>query len=210
MARTTHILNVPIIGQKTAFECGNTALTSVLQYFGKHYSVAEVAALANTTKDGTDHGDMIAAAVKTGATVFAASGRKSALKEAAGLVARGLPVICGWWAMWPGEKVGQVDVDYDKTWTLKERIARDCGHYSVLRGYTPTTLLFMDPQDGYAGGTIGYCEYADDEWMRIWYDTDTPQYELVKNWYMAINFEGRRFAEELGTGEDFPAKKKKA
>lgn len=210
MARNTHILHVPIVGQKTGYECGNTALTSVLQYFGKVYSVADIAALANTRKVGTDHGDLIAAAVKTGATVFAKSGGgKSALKEVVDFVARGLPVICGWWTMWPGEKFGQVDRDYDKTWTLKEREARDCGHYSVLRGYTPSTLLFMDPQDGLRGDTIGYCEYADDEWMRVWYDTDTDAYELVKTWYMAINFEGRRFAGELGAGEDFPPPTKK-
>lgn len=208
MARNTHILPVPVIGQRTSYECGNTTLTAVLQYLGKHYSTTEVGALANTKKDGTDHADLIAAAVATGATVFARSGGgKTALREVTDFVSRGLPVICGWWAMWPGEKLGEVGLDYDKAWTLKQRIARDCGHYSVLRGYTPTTLLFMDPQDGLPGSTIGYCEYADAEWLRVWYDTDTDAYELVKTWYMVINYEGRRFADEIGAGEDHAAKK---
>jgi hypothetical protein len=60
----------------------------------------------------------------------------------------------------------------------------------------------MDPQDGLAGGTIGYCEYTDDEWMRVWYDTDTPRYELVKTWYMVANLDGRAFAREIGAGQD--------
>jgi hypothetical protein len=210
MARATHILQVPIIGQKTAFECGNTVLTSVLQYHGKHYSVADILELAGTKNTGTDHGDMIAAAVKTGAAVFARSGGGAkALREVLGFVERGLPVIVGWWSMWPGEKVGEVDVDYDKNWDPKERKRRDAGHYSVLRGYTPTTLLFMDPQDGYHGDTIGYCEWADDEFMRVWYDTDTDAYELVKTWYMVVNYDGRRFADELGAGEDFFARTEK-
>lgn len=204
MARATHILHVPIIGQRTAYECGNTVLTSVLQYHGKHYSVAELEALAGTKHTGTDHGGLIDAATKVGATVFARSGGgQKALTELIGFIDRGLPVIVGWWSMWPGEKLGEVDVDYDKRWTLAERKKRDAGHYSVLRGYTPETLLFMDPQDGYHGDTIGYCTWADFEFMRLWYDTDTDAYELVKNWYMVVNFEGRTFADRFGAGKDF-------
>lgn len=189
MARSTHILHVPIIGQRTNYECGNTALTSVLQYFGKHYSVDTLAKLANTRTVGTDHGDLIAAAVKTGATVYARSGSETALADVVELVSRGIPVIVGWWSMDNGPH-------FDERWTVEERAARDSGHYSVLRGYTPSALLLMDPNDGLR-------EYADDEWMRVWYDTDTDAYELVKTWYMALNFAGLRFATEFGGGEDF-------
>lgn len=200
VARATHVLQVPIIGQRTGYECGNTALTCVLQYLGKHVTASEVARLAGTTKSGTDHAQMIAGAVKAGATVFARSGGgERAVGEMVEFVSRGLPVICGWWSMWAG------DVDYDAGWSLERRVKRDCGHYSVLRGYTPDSLLFMDPQDGLAGATIGYCEYSDDEWLRVWYDTDTADYELVKNWYMVVNFEGRLFAPELGSGQDHRA-----
>lgn len=203
MARATHALHVPIIGQPTSYECGNTVLASVLQYHRKHFSVSELGELAGTKKAGTDHGGLIAAAVKAGATVFARSGGGAkSVREVCGFIDRGLPVIVGWWSMWPGDKVGEVDVDYDKRWEPAERKRRDAGHYSVLRGYTPTTLLFMDPQSGNHGGTIGYCEWADDELMRVWYDTDTDAYELVKNWYMVVNFDGRRFAAEIGAGED--------
>ena len=210
MARATHILPVPIIGQRTAFECGNTVLTSVLQYHRKHYSVGDLKRLAGTKTTGTDHANMIDAALQTGARVFERSGGgDKALRELIGFIDRGLPAIVGWWSMWPGEKVGQVDVDYDKAWPLPERKRRDAGHYSVLRGYTPERLLFMDPQDGYHGDTIGYCEWADFEFMRVWYDTDTDRYELVKNWYMVVHFEDRTFAGELGAGIDHVPPKRK-
>lgn len=188
--RHTHILHVPVIRQRTSYECGNTALTSVLQYFGKHYSVDTLATLANTRTVGTDHGDMIAAAVKTGATVFARSGGgETALADVVELVSRGIPVIVGWWSMDNGPH-------FDERWTLEERAARDSGHYSVVCGYTPSTLLLMDPDNGPR-------EFADEEWMRVWYDTDTDAYERVTTWYMALNFAGLRFTEEFGGGRDF-------
>lgn len=206
MARATHILQVPVIGQRTGYECGNTALTAVLQYLGKHVAVDEIAALANTRPVGTDHGDMIAAAVKTGAHVFARSGGsgKAALAEVVGFVSRGLPVICGWWSTEAGAAGGGAGSDYDRRWTRKQRMARDCGHYSVLRGYTPATLLFMDPQEGAAGTTIGYCEVSDRDWLRVWYDTDTDDYERVDHWYMVVNYDRRRFARQIGAGADHP------
>src|SRR5665647_906472 len=140
MARNTHILHVPVISQKTDHECGNTVLTSVLQYLGKRCSVKEVYEWSNTTKDGTDHKDMIAGGVNAGATVFARSGGgHKALREVLEIVSYGIPVICGWWSMGPREKFGDVGVDYDKNWDLKKKIDGDCGHYSVLRGYTPST-----------------------------------------------------------------------
>ncbi len=195
MARSTHILDVPIIGQKTAYECGNTVLTSVLQYHRKHFSVADLREMAGTKETGTDHANMIEAATKTGATVFARSGGgEKALREIIGFIDRGLPVIVGWWSM------EEKDVHYDETWSPTEREARDAGHYSVLRGYKPETLLFMDPHDGGSGD----CEWVDFEFMRVWYDTDTDAYELVKNWYMVINYDAVRFADTLGAGQDFP------
>jgi hypothetical protein len=53
-----------------------------------------------------------------------------------------------------------------------------------------------------AGTTTGYCEYTDADWLRVWYDTDTPAYQLVKNWYMVVNYDGRLFADQIGDGAD--------
>ncbi len=192
--RSNHLLHVPVIGQPTGWECGPASLASVLQYFGKPYSVGEVARLAGTKHSGTDHAQLVSAAVQVGATVFEhAGGGRGALRVATELVACGLPVIVGWWSMWAG------DTDFAETWTLGERQERDCGHYSVVHGFTPSTLLVMDPQDG----TIGCCEWADTEWQRVWYDTDGDAFERVGQWFMALNFDGRCFAERFGAGRDY-------
>jgi ABC-type bacteriocin/lantibiotic exporter with double-glycine peptidase domain len=184
--RAIHNLPVPVIGQRTGHECGNTSLAAVVQYLGRQGSPAELAVLARTGEDGTDHAGMIAAAVATGATVFAKAG--GTLDELAGFIARGLPVIAGWWSMGPGDR------DFDPRWTLAERRRRDCGHYSVVHGVTPTGLLIMDPQDGDDGRTIGTCEMSDELFERVWYDTDTDRYVQVHRWYMVMSYERRRFA----------------
>ncbi len=171
----THLLDVPLVLQETSYECGNTTLAAVLRYFGKDYSVATLRELANTRTVGTDHGDMIAAAKKTGATVVTRSGGgEAALAEVVELVSRGIPVIVGWWSMDNGPH-------FDERWTVEERAAHDSGHYSVVRGYTPSSVLLMDP-------VAGYSEHSIEDWMRVWYDTDTDAYELVTTWYMALSF----------------------
>lgn len=99
----------------------------MLRYFGKDYSVATLRELANTCTVGTDHDDMIAAAVKAGATAVARSGGgETALAEIAELISRGVLVIVGWWSKAPG------DLDHVERWTPEERMARACGHYSVF------------------------------------------------------------------------------
>jgi ABC-type bacteriocin/lantibiotic exporter with double-glycine peptidase domain len=197
VTRPTHILAVPVIGQRTGHECGNTCLAAVVRYFGKPFSPAELATLAGTTSDGTDHAKLVAGAVATGATVFAKE--RGTLSELAGFIARGLPVIVGWWSMGPG------DLAYDRRWTLPEKRRLDCGHFSVIRGTTPDGFLFMDPQDGDDERTIGYCEKSDATFEDVWYDTDTDAYVRVDRWYMVLNYAGHRFADEIGGGEDHPA-----
>lgn len=198
MSRTLHTLPVPVIGQPSSFSCGNTCLAAVVQYFGKPYSPAELAVLAGTTKDGTDHATLVAGAVATGATVFAKE--KGTLAELAAFIQRGLPVIVGWWSMGPG------DAHFDKKWTLGQRKQRDCGHFSVIRGTTTDGFSFMDPQDGDDERTIGYCEKPAKAFETVWYDTDGPAYEKVVRWYMVLNYAGRRFAKDHG-GEDHRPKR---
>lgn len=196
--RSRHLLHVPTIGQPSAWDCGSASVAAVLQYFGKPYSVSDVARLAGTTRARTDHAQLVAAAVRAGATVYEnANGGRKALRVVTELVACGLPVIVGWWSMWAG------DTDWSAAWSPSERKARDCSHYSVVRGFTPMTLLLMDPQDGASGRTIGACEVADTEWREVWYDTDGAAYERVRHWFMALNFDGRNFAPRFGAGRDY-------
>ena len=119
--RSPHLLDVPVIAQPSDYECGNTSLAAVAQYLGKHYSTSKLRELAGTTTDGTDHRNLIAGAVATGATVVARS--DGSFDELASFISRGLPVIVGWWSMAAG------DSHFDPSWTLAERRANDCGHY---------------------------------------------------------------------------------
>ncbi len=195
MTRTLHTLHVPVIGQDSSFSCGNTCLASVVQYLGRPYSPTELGVLAKTGKDGTDHATLVAAAVATGATVFEKA--TGTLAELAGFVSRGLPVIVGWWSMSPG----------DQPWKRGQPRSADCGHFSVLRGTTPTGFLFMDPQNGDDDRTIGYCEMTADAFAAVWYDTDGPAYEKVTRWYMVCNYAGRLFSGEVPGGVDHRPKR---
>lgn len=195
MTRTLHTLHVPVIGQASSFSCGNTCLAAVVQYFGHPYSPTELAVLANTTKDGTDHATLVAAAVATGATVFEKS--RGTLAELAAFVSRGLPVIVGWWSMGRG----------DRPWTRGQPKQQDCGHFSVVCGTTPTGFLLMDPQDGDDHHTIGSCEMTAKDFAAVWYDTDGPAYDKVSRWYMVCNYTGRRFSGEVPGGVDHRPKR---
>src|SRR5438552_294006 len=106
----TKILDVPVVGQLTGFECGNTCLTAVARFFGRTADPATFAKLANTTSEGTDHAEMVEAAVASGATVFAKD--SGTVDELARWVELGLPPIIGWWSMERG------DVDW-RHWKLR-------------------------------------------------------------------------------------------
>jgi ABC-type bacteriocin/lantibiotic exporter with double-glycine peptidase domain len=186
-----------VIGQRTSYECGNTALASIVQYFGKHHSPTELAKIAGTNKNGTDHAELVKAALATGAHVFTKA--NGSFGELAQFVSMGLPAIVGWWSMDPGEK------DFDAKWTLAQRRDNDCGHFSVVCGTTPTGFMFMDPQDGDNDETIGRCEKADETFKRVWYDTDTDAFVRVTRWYMVLNYSGLRFSGSIKDGADHAA-----
>ncbi len=169
--RASLLLEVPVLRQDTPYACGTTALAAVLRYLGLKCSPATLTTLAGTTGDGTDHDKLVAAARASGVTAMAKD--HGTIDELVALVARGLPVIVGWWTM------GPEDQPFDPKWTVDERRARDCGHYSVIHGVTPTGLVMMDPEEG-------RCELTDEAFDRVWYDTDTDQYVAVQRWYLVM------------------------
>ncbi|MBL0217212.1 MAG: C39 family peptidase [Myxococcales bacterium] len=175
MTRPPRLLDVPVLRQATGYECGNTALASVMQYLGAPRSPAEIAMLARTTPDGTDHANLVAAARATGATVI--EKENGTLDEIAAFVARGLPVIVGWWPLGPG------DEDWQPGWSPAERRARDCGHFSVIHGITATGVVLMDPE-------VGSYELTFEAFDRAWYDTDTEHYVKVTRWYLVLDYAG--------------------
>ena len=173
MERATHILNVPIIRQKTDYSCGNTVLACVLQYHRVFVSADELEQVAGTAQTGTNHQSFVDAAKHYGLSATAKSG--GTLGELVACIDRGLPVIVGWWSM---DKHGK---HYNPSWSLEKKQKLDCGHYSVLHGYTPKKLLFMDPQEDPVE------KMSDGAFERVWYDTDTDDYHRVDQWYVLIH-----------------------
>jgi hypothetical protein len=191
-------LHVPVFGQREA-ECGNTSLKSVLWFLGKRISARRLRDLAGVTDDGVDHAPLVAAARHAGTAVFERSG--GTIAELRWFLARGLPAIIGWWAQDAG------DAPFDERWSLTERRARDCGHYSVVAGIDQHRILLMDPQwrvHGARRRVVGRRWLPIGELDRAWYDTDTPAYSHVARWYMVVHDGKARFAPVLGGGVDHP------
>ncbi|MBA2544824.1 MAG: C39 family peptidase [Deltaproteobacteria bacterium] len=166
-------LEVPVLVQPTGYECGNTSLAAVFQFFGKQVTIAEAGALAKTTEDGTDHHNLIAAARATGARVIARS--NGTIAELAWFVARGVPPIVGWWM--------EGDRDWDRRWSAVRRKRKDCGHYSVVTAVTSEHVVLIDPH-----GACGARRFTHEGFARVWYDTDTALYRHVVRWFLAMSY----------------------
>lgn len=187
MPDSAHILPVPVVGQRTASECGNTVLTAMVQYFGRFYDSRDMGHLCTTDEDGTNHASLIECAQRTGAYVFEKA--KGTLEEVEQFIRYGLPVAIGWWSL-DDDKYQHYDpfLDLSGQERLAARVERDASHFSVLRGISETSLHFMDPQAGDDFRTIGYCEWRIRDFMPLWYDTDTAAYDRVDGWYFAITY----------------------
>jgi hypothetical protein len=187
MPDSAHILNVPVVGQLTGSECGNTVLTAMAQYFGRFYDSRDMGHLCTTDEDGTNHESLIECARKTGAYVFAKD--RGTVAEVEQFIRYGMPVAIGWWSV-DDELFAPYDpcLDVAAEKRIAARQERDASHFSVLRGITETSLCFMDPQAGDDGRTIGYCEWRIRDFVPFWYDTDTDAYERVDGWYFAISY----------------------
>ena len=186
------LLPVRVFAQPEA-QCGNTSLRMVCHYHRVPATIRELAKLARTHELGTDHCGLVDAAAKKGATVF--SKANGTLAELRFFLERDLPVLIGWWSMEPE------DLHFDETWTLPQRRAHDCGHYSVVCGITPRSVVIADPQQG-DDGVVGVVHRPTKEFLATWYDTDTDRYERVDRWYMVANFRGERFASTIRGGRD--------
>jgi ABC-type bacteriocin/lantibiotic exporter with double-glycine peptidase domain len=191
------ILAVRPYGQPDGAQCGNTSLRMVLGFHNVHATIRECKRLAKTDDSGTEHANLIEAARKKGATVFAKNG--GTLSELDYFVKRGLPPIIGRWSMEPS------DLHFDPAWTLPQREAHDCGHFSVVSGITKSQVVVTDPQWEKVGRRwriVGDVRLSKRAFLATWYDTDTPAYQLVDRWYMVLNFDGERFATRIG-GTDY-------
>jgi predicted double-glycine peptidase len=163
------VLDVPAFSQREA-ECGNTSLKSVFWHLGARLSAARLKVLSRCNDEGTNHDGMIDAVRAGGFAVEAGAGGTVALLRRH--LAAGHPVVVGWWAMEPGDR------HFRSSWTLADRRARDCGHFSVVSGLDATRVRLMDPSPG------AHRWMAIRDFLRVWYDTDTDAYVLVKRWYL--------------------------
>ena len=198
------ILRVPILGQRSS-DCGPTSLKAVCWFHDRHVSVRKLAGLAGATRDGVDHGPLVRAARATGAAVFARAG--GTLRELRRFLALGLPIIVGWWSQAPGEP------HFDARWTLPERRRHDCGHYSVVCGLDRAHVWLMDPQWERRGRSlkiVGMRAIRRQDFLGIWYDTDTRRYLPVKRWYMVVHYDDRSFAAHVPGGKDYPRRRRVA
>lgn len=199
MQRRPIELDVRPFGQPEA-QCGNTSLRMVCWYHGlrRRPTIAELARLASATNDGIDHGNLVSAACKLGATVFSKAG--GTLAELRWFLERGLPAIVGWWSMSAGDR------HFDPGWTRAERRRRDCGHFSVVAGMTDRTVRIVDPQwrlrDNGRRAVVGKVDVPRARFLATWYDTDTAAFALVERWYMIVNFAGATFADRVPGGRD--------
>lgn len=164
-------LAVPHLTQPTGYECGNTSIAAVAQFFGRPTTTMEVARLARTKTTGTDHANMIDGAAALGADVEARS--NGTLADLATWIAKGVPPIVGWWSMEPRDR-------HFRRRNRRLRRKKDCGHYSVVTEVTDAHVILMDPQDGPRE------RFTHEDFMRVWYDTDTDRYIKVSRWFLAM------------------------
>lgn len=163
------VLDVPAFRQREA-ECGNTSLKALFWHLGSRLSATRLKALARCNDEGTNHDGMIDAARAGGFEVEA--GDRGSIALLRSYLRRGHPVIVGWWALERGDR------HFRSSWTLEQRRALDCGHFSVVSGIDATRVRLMDPSLGHHRWMpIG-------DFLRVWYDTDTDAYVLVKRWWM--------------------------
>jgi len=184
-------LQVPVFGQRES-ECGNTSLKAVLWFHGVRLSARRLGRLVGVNQEGADHAGLVHGATAAGAHAFERTG--GTLAELAWFAAAGYPAIVGWWSLEPG------DAHFDPRWSLSERRERDCGHYSVVTEVTGGRVWLMDPQwhlRRRRWRVVGRTSMSRDDFLALWYDTDTPRYTRVSRWYLVVNLDGLRFADRF-------------
>jgi predicted double-glycine peptidase len=128
------ILPVPLIAQTTDYDCGPTALASVLKYWGVFDGKGTdlFGALETTPKDGTDPVHLVRGAAKFGLKAGLAT--NMTVQDLRDALERGDTVILDVQA-WRDEKTKKLAWKDD--W--------DDGHYVVLAGLDTRKAYVMDP-----------------------------------------------------------------
>lgn len=144
--------------------CGPASLKILLSYFGKEFTEAELAKLAQATQDlGAEHEGMIEAAKEIGGYVFVKE--NGTIDELKYFVQKEkLPVIIGW---------------FDK----------DGDHYSVVVNITEKNVIICDPAANEPERWLDI-----ETFPRIWFDFSGKDNRITTwGWYMAVTLEKERF-----------------
>ena len=145
-----NLIRVPLARQATDHTCGVASLQSILYYYGLPFREDTLAAMLQTTDDGTPYRNMVSLAEAQGFKVSVHT--KLTLEELRKFIDLGQPVLLAIQA-WMGPPVD---------WSTYEE-----GHYVVAIGYDQGNFYFMDPS------TLGqYTFIPNSEFMARWHDKD--------------------------------------
>ena len=149
-----HLLDFPELQQAYEYDCGASALRSVLEYYGIEFLEGElIRALGTSKKTGTSI-ERILKVIKKHA--LKCDSRPMSPSELRDYIAKGIPVILLLQA-WSDRKGADYSTDQ-----------RD-GHYAVAIGYDGSHIVFEDP---YANVRT---KLTDEELVERWHGQDKKQ-----------------------------------
>lgn len=149
------------------FDCGATALQTVMAYYGVEVRLDELMETLGTDEEGTSIYSMIRTAFRYGFDVKARSGWS--LKELKKKIDEGIPVIVllQAWAERP-KTLKEWEQDYDD------------GHYAILIGHKKGVLLFEDPS------SFRRTWLREKEFLARWHDRDERTGEVFDHFGMML------------------------
>ncbi len=154
------ILDFPTLRQMDEYDCGASAMQSVLDYYGIDVGENNIIRLAKTKKSGTSTAGLKKVAKYFGIKFIE---KKFSIEKIKKFIDKKIPVIVLIQA-WGDKK------EYSKDW-------KD-GHYVVCIGYSKTRLYFEDP----------YCERRTyltfNQFLERWHSKDNKRKN--ENWGMAV------------------------
>ncbi|MFC1909954.1 C39 family peptidase [Chloroflexota bacterium] len=161
------MINLRIARQNFDFDCGVTALQVVMEYYGVDMRADQIMKELKTSKDGTNHTNMIDMAKSKGFQVFASGG--VSLEELKRYVDAGHPVIVVLQA-WANRYM-----------TLEDwKTTFDFGHYTVVIGYEGKVIIFEDPATTYRTWML------EDEFLARWHDQDPSTQKKLEHFAMVL------------------------
>ena len=143
-------ITLPQLRQTYGYDCGATALQSILVYYGIEVREDHIIKSAGTSKDGTSIQGIIKVTNKYG---LKTDSRQMTIKDIKEYLLKSIPVILVLQA-WTEKK----KVNWEKDWID--------GHYVVAIGFTKDKILFEDP----SSFERTYLKY--DELQKRWHDVD--------------------------------------